>query len=205
MPGGRISGNSLRIPFMVNTQLGKPPVILSPKPNSLIKVSQVVINGTSAPQATVTVFLNNKPLASVKANNKGIWSHMLPSLSDGVYTLSAAILDGKMRPIASSERFNFVVNTRPITAPIIISPAANKTVITEKIFTLAGVAEPNAIITLSIDNKPFNQVRADQQGKWSDTIVRGPELTKGPHTISSFTFNGGQAASLLSSLSLVFA
>ncbi len=206
---GNTSARSLPVPFTVNSELAQPPKILSPRAHEIIKTPRITIDGIAGKDAVVTLFLNNEPLAKFKANNKGAWSYTSDPLADGAYTFSAAILDRNLQIIASSESVQVVVNTRPLVSaptPAVAAsrPPAPPMMITDASFTVNGKADPHSVITLSIDGKPFNQVTASEDGAWSDTVIRGPNLASGIHTISAFTINPDKSMHLLSRLSVIF-
>ncbi|MCU2452860.1 Ig-like domain-containing protein [Enterobacter hormaechei subsp. hoffmannii] len=167
--------------------------------NNIINATEaqqdLVINGVSDAEAgqTVTVTLNGENYTTtVQAN--GSWSVTVPSadvgaISDGDYTITAAVLDKAGNP-ASADRDVLVDTTVP---QLTINTVSDDDVINSAEHAQALIvtgsvtgAEAGDVVTVTINNKDYTAT-LNASGKWN-VGVRAADvsaLTAGDHTITA--------------------
>ncbi len=167
--------------------------------NNIINAAEaqqdLVINGVSDAEAgqTVTVTLNGENYTTtVQAN--GSWSVTVPSadvgaISDGDYTITAAVLDKAGNP-ASADRDVLVDTTVP---QLTINTVSDDDVINSAEHAQALIvtgsvtgAEAGDVVTVTINNKDYTAT-LDASGKWSVGVPAADvsTLTAGDHTITA--------------------
>ena len=167
--------------------------------NNIINAAEaqqdLVINGVSDAEAgqTVTVTLNGENyITTVQAN--GSWSVTVPSadvgaISDGDYTITAAVLDKAGNP-ASADRDVLVDTTVP---QLTINTVSDDDVINSAEHAQALIvtgsvtgAAAGDVVTVTINNKDYTAT-LDASGKWNVGVpaVDVSALTAGDHTITA--------------------
>ncbi|MCU2458019.1 Ig-like domain-containing protein [Enterobacter hormaechei subsp. hoffmannii] len=167
--------------------------------NNIINAAEaqqdLVINGVSDAEAgqTVTVTLNGENYTTtVQAN--GSWSVTVPSadvgaISDGDYTVTAAVLDKAGNP-ASADRDVLVDTTVP---QLTINTVSDDDVINSAEHAQALIvtgsvtgAEAGDVVTVTINNKDYTAT-LNASGKWNVGVPAADvsALTAGDHTITA--------------------
>ncbi|KTI91854.1 Ig-like domain-containing protein [Enterobacter hormaechei] len=167
--------------------------------NNIINAAEaqqdLVINGVSDAEAgqTVTVTLNGENyITTVQAN--GSWSVTVPSadvgaISDGDYTITAAVLDKAGNP-ASADRDVLVDTTVP---QLTINTVSDDDVINSAEHAQALIvtgsvtgAEAGDVVTVTINNKDYTAT-LNASGKWNVGVPAADvsALTAGDHTITA--------------------
>lgn len=167
--------------------------------NNIINAAEaqqdLVINGVSDAEAgqTVTVTLNGENYTTtVQAN--GSWSVTVPSadvgaISDGDYTITAAVLDKAGNP-ASADRDVLVDTTVP---QLTINTVSDDDVINSAEHAQALIvtgsvtgAEAGDVVTVTINNKDYTAT-LNASGKWNVGVPAADvsALTAGDHTITA--------------------
>ena len=167
--------------------------------NNIINAAEaqqdLVINGVSDAEAgqTVTVTLNGENYTTtVQAN--GSWSVTVPSadvgaISDGDYTITAAVLDKAGNP-ASADRDVLVDTTVP---QLTINTVSDDDVINSAEHAQALIvtgsvtgAAAGDVVTVTINNKDYTAT-LDASGRWSVGVPAADvsALTAGDHTITA--------------------
>ncbi|MEP9039244.1 Ig-like domain-containing protein [Enterobacter hormaechei] len=167
--------------------------------NNIINAAEaqqdLVINGVSDAEAgqTVTVTLNGENYTTtVQAN--GSWSVTVPSadvgaISDGDYTITAAVLDKAGNP-ASTDRDVLVDTTVP---QLTINAVSDDDVINSAEHAQALIvtgsvtgAAAGDVVTVTINNKDYTAT-LDASGKWNVGVPAADvsALTAGDHTITA--------------------
>ncbi|HFN3770573.1 type 1 secretion target domain-containng protein [Enterobacter hormaechei] len=167
--------------------------------NNIINAAEaqqdLVINGVSDAEAgqTVTVTLNGENYTTtVQAN--GSWSVTVPSadvgaISDGDYTITAAVLDKAGNP-ASADRDVLVDTTVP---QLTINTVSDDDVINSAEHAQALIvtgsvtgAAAGDVVTVTINNKDYTAT-LDASGKWNVGVPAADvsALTAGDHTITA--------------------
>ncbi|EMW2232581.1 Ig-like domain-containing protein [Enterobacter hormaechei] len=167
--------------------------------NNIINAAEaqqdLVINGVSDAEAgqTVTVTLNGENYTTTVQTN-GSWSVTVPSadvgaISDGDYTITAAVLDKAGNP-ASADRDVLVDTTVP---QLTINTVSDDDVINSAEHAQALIvtgsvtgAEAGDVVTVTINNKDYTAT-LDASGKWNVGVpaVDVSALTAGDHTITA--------------------
>ncbi|MFY7418047.1 Ig-like domain-containing protein [Enterobacter cloacae complex sp. IR5428] len=167
--------------------------------NNIINAAEaqqdLVVNGVSDAEAgqTVTVTLNGENYTTtVQAN--GSWSVTVPSadvgaISDGDYTITAAVLDKAGNP-ASADRDVLVDTTVP---QLTINTVSDDDVINSAEHAQALIvtgsvtgAAAGDVVTVTINNKDYTAT-LDASGKWNVGVPAADvsALTAGDHTITA--------------------
>lgn len=156
--------------------------LTTPADGSIIKQQRPTITGSTEPGATVTLSIDGGQPTTLTADAQGQFSFTpTRDLGDGMHTVSATARDvaGNSAQAMSSFTIDTMAPALSIDAP------TNGASIAQTTPTISGSAEPNATITLSIDNGQPITVTADAQGKWSYNVPTA--LADGAHTVSAQT------------------
>lgn len=142
-------------------------VIVEPRRASIFTSPQVSFQGMAPPGSLVTLYLNNKPIATVKASIVGGWQYTT-KLADEIYsffvsTLPAGRATGQAAIV--SESTYFAVATKLPDAPVITSPKENST-FTATALLFEGTARPDAEVYLYVNNQLTDTTQTDTNGKW---------------------------------------
>jgi hypothetical protein len=145
------------------------PVITSPSA-ILLANANVVFTGTTEVGSRVRVTLNGSAPTEVSVTSSGNWTYIPPTgLADGPYTFTAQAFDNAGNELTPAT-FSFTVDTTAPPAPAITSPGPTQVFPTPSI-TLAGTAEPNALVEVQIDAGAgytlVGSVSASAAGTWS--------------------------------------
>jgi hypothetical protein len=109
-------------------------------------------------------------------------------LMEGPHTFQVRAVDTVGNADATPASFTWVVDARPPEAPVIQSPTDGST-ITQRQPPISGIAQPGSIVTLLLDDAPFETTTADSLGQW--TITPASQLSFGPHTLTATAQDGG--------------
>ncbi|RKG75064.1 hypothetical protein D7W79_21220 [Corallococcus exercitus] len=186
--------------FTVDTTVPAAPVITLPAEGSTSPVAQPFIRGTAAAGGTVSV-REGDTLLCTSVMGPEAWSCQLPTLAEGLHTLTAQVLgrNGKLSPVAT---VRFWVDLTPPLEPIVATPAEGAAINTRKPM-FSGTAEPGSTVTVrqaSSSELCTAQAQASS-GAWScvSTLQLGPGTTtvtvfgrdaagwRGPSTVRTFT------------------
>jgi len=156
-----MSPYSRTIKFSVAPAQLKPPVILAPIHDTVIRSGRVDFKGTGLAESTIALILDNKEIARITTNRKGEWSHTA-HLPNGQYTIHAFQVDKEHTQSKPSPDTIFTIDRRKKTRqknnmPSILTQNTN----------LSGKAHPDSDVTILFDGKPIATVQSDQSGKWS--------------------------------------
>jgi hypothetical protein len=149
------------------------PVITSPSA-ILLANGNVVFTGTAQVGSRVRVSLDGATYDEVTVFPSGNWTYFPPSsLSDGPHTVSAIAFDDAGNQLTPTT-FSFTVDTTAPPAPVITSPGPSQ-VFPNPAITVAGTAEPNALVQVEIDGGAgytlVGSVSASGSGNWSFTTI----------------------------------
>jgi MYXO-CTERM domain-containing protein len=109
-------------------------------------------------------------------------------LTEGPHTFQVRAMDAAGNTDATPASFTWVVDARPPAAPVIQSPTEGST-ITQRQPSISGIAQPGSIVTLVLDDVPFETTTADSLGQWM--ITPASQLSFGPHTLTATAQDGG--------------
>lgn len=131
--------------------------IEAPRHKSIVNSSTPTITGTATPKANLTLSIRTKAKGqniqseNIKANAKGQWKYKVQKpLADGNYNIG--VVDQSKQ---TEGAIDMTVDTK-ISPPTIITNGS----------ILSGQAEPNSIVTITINNRLANRVLAGLNGKW---------------------------------------
>ena len=158
------------------------------------------LNGTATANATVTVYENGQPVATVLADGTGAWS-FTPStpLASGSHTWTATVTDVAGNVSPASPGFTLVVDTAAPAAPVIgqaiddvgtiTGPLTSGQTTDDTVPRLVGTSEPFATVNIYEGTTLVGTGTADGSGIWS--ILLTTTLATGAH---SFTAQATDAA-----------
>jgi hypothetical protein len=162
--------------------------------------------GTSAANATISIYDNGVFLAAVTANGSGNWGYTTPILTDGTHSFTATATDAAGNVSALSSAYAMTVDTIAPAAPAIASVTDDAAPITGTVTnggvtndttpTLAGTAAANATISLYDNAGLVTTVVANGAGAWSYTTAT---LLDGVHIFTATATDAAGNVSLLSS------
>ena len=179
--------------FTVDTAAPAPPTITAPGNGSTVNNSQPPVQGTTEPNATVTVYIDGSPAGTTTANGSGAWS-LTPStpLSDGLHRAKATAEDEAGNLSGASPNDFFTINTVAPPVPDVSLPAdASATNSSEP--PVSGTAEANDTVTVYIDGSSVGTTTADGSGNWSYTPTT--PLPDGPHSVKVTATNAANNTS----------
>lgn len=188
---------SPRTVLIVDTQMPTPPLIETPAPNSWIDTTAPLIQGTAKPSSFITLFLNNRRIATVTADTQGRWIFTAPVLPEGKYTLYAVSTDRTRNRSARSKVHSFTIDTAALRAPRIVNPV-DRFVTNKNKLTVTGESRADAMVTVVLNGKPLATVKANARGGWSYTFAT--PLADGDYRLSATTLSPASDAPLTSSI-----
>ncbi len=192
-PLSGISLSSLPVSLKVRTYVPKPPHITKPFLNQVLTEKTIVVEGMADPGALVTLFLDEKRRAQVRATGDGRWHTSVTNIDKGSHVLTAqARIEGDTRS-KQSEPVSFSVDLSGEKAPVIISPK-NGFVSTSSQVRLEGQGSPNSTIKLYANTKLLKEVPVNKEGKWSALLAN----LEGAHEFYATTSNKNYASQKVS-------
>jgi hypothetical protein len=135
---------------------------------------QPQLSGIASPNALMTMFLGDIPLASTTADMAGAWSVVLPPLLEGSYTVTALATDPITGLSLASVGVPLTITTQAPSVPIIESPIDGDR-ITQPRVELRGRADPNSVVRLFTQDGVLGKVQASPTGLWSLQTERLPD------------------------------
>ncbi|MGK3124521.1 Ig-like domain-containing protein [Candidatus Pantoea formicae] len=149
-----------------------------------------VLSGTAEPGSVVTILDGTTVLGTVTVGSDGTWNFTTPALTDGAHSLTATVTDAAGNTSASSNPFNFTVDTQPPAAASdvqlngnngsVLSPITDET--NDNTPVLSGTAEPGSTVTISDGTSVLGTVIVGSNGSWTFTT---PTLGEGAHSLST--------------------
>ena len=167
---GNLSFDSPMYSFTVDLTPPQQPVVNGPA--AFVNVQDPVIRGTAEKDSTVTVWLDEAVVGTVKADAKKTWLY-LPNeqLSPGRHEVKAAAQDAAGNGSEMSLVYSFIIDLEPPDAPTVSAPGA---FVSTPQPVIEGTAEPGSTVTvMEVDNNTLEEIQkigeatADENGKWS--------------------------------------
>lgn len=171
---GNQSANSNSVSFDLGTSIPARPAVNNPEQFTYVNDATPTISGTGQPDSTLHIEGEAECTATV--NSSGAWSCQLsPSLPEGSYVLN--VWQGDAFGNRSNVRpLSIIVDRTPPATPTVSSPTNGQT-LTSNYPTVAGTAEPNAVITSSTPAGQQCETSANLQGDYtchfSDAVPNG--------------------------------
>jgi cysteine-rich repeat protein len=154
--------------------------ITAPVPGSVLRDATPTIAGTSTPGARVQVSIDGTVIGEVTAGGDGSWTIDAPSaLTDGRHATCAVADAGQAPGQQASFELGFFVDTKTFVSILVPSEGG---VVGSATPVIAGVGEPGAMLTVSIDGVPVADVDVQADGTWS--TVAPTALAAGAHRVS---------------------
>ncbi|MTD37262.1 hypothetical protein GIX45_01190 [Erwinia sp. CPCC 100877] len=148
------------------------------------------ISGTAEPNSTVTLYLDDTAIGSVKADDSGTWSYALVSpLTDGEHQFSAMAVDSAGNTSSQSSVWSVTVDTQAPTSSMdyLFDDAGDVSgnipgggSLDDTRPTLGGSAEAGSVVTVFIDGTEVGSTNANSSGSWSYTPAT--DLEAGQHS-----------------------
>jgi hypothetical protein len=164
---GCISGPSNAIEVTVNQAI-RPVICVT------VNCPNVTVTGVASPNATVTIFVDNVPVANVTADSQGNFT-FTTTLAKGTHTINADSIttSGCVSGISNTVTVN--VTNQQAQRPAICATVKHHHVL------INGTAEPHSKVTIFVDGKKVGEVRADSHGNFTFKV----KLHKGHHEITA--------------------
>lgn len=165
-----------------------------------------VIAGRAKPGAKVTVYANDKPLASTTAIENGDWQIESPTpLDEGPVELSVEMTTADGETIRSDQTVIIYVPKRATDRPLVVrtTPGGPSVVLQDPSEEVAGLgplsldvidyddsgavifsgrAEPNRVVQILINRQFLAQTTSDAKGRW--TITPGQTIAPGVYVLN---------------------
>lgn len=153
------------------------PTIVAPAEMSFINTTTPTFTGAGEPGSTVRVSRGGVELCSTVVPTSGQWACTSSVLLPGVVVVTARATDTADNASGVSPQRTFTIDTQAPVEPIISTPTMAASV--APMPTLAGTAEPFAIVSVFEGAALVCSVVADATGAWTCNTVLG----SGPHTV----------------------
>jgi parallel beta-helix repeat protein len=166
--------------------------------DNVTSVNRPRFDGTgAAANTTLTLRANATQIGTASITGTGVWSIVAPTLSDGIYVVTATLTDAAGNESAPATLTpNLVIDTVAPAAPGLpdLDPASDSGILnsdnitndsTPTFTSLAGDVEGNAQVTIFDGGtalNPTTPVLADGAGRWTFTASVLPD---GPHSITA--------------------
>jgi hypothetical protein len=170
------------------------PVITSVAGNDVVNASEQTsaIAGTAEAGSTITLNLGSGNTRTVSADLSGNWTYTLvaadlTAMGQGAETISATATDA-LGNVSSAGTRAISIDTIVPAAPVINAVAGDDVIVfSEQNSEIAGIAEANATVTLTLGTGNLLSITADGAGNWNYPLVAA-DLTamgQGAETISA--------------------
>ncbi|MBN8968241.1 MAG: hypothetical protein J0G95_07240 [Rhizobiales bacterium] len=163
---GQTSAASAVLAVKIDTHAPTAPKIASG--DGAANADHVTLAGTAEANSTVHVFDGTKQIGTATANEKGAWTYVADSLSDGSHSFTTKAMDAAGNTSGSSAAFDVKIDTHVATP----APSAAFTNVVQNwndTVTFKGTADPHSQISI-YDNghaKPIGSVKVGSDGNWS--------------------------------------
>ncbi len=171
-----------------------------------IITDQIVLEGTSAPQHAIEVWINNNLAGSTVANAVGFWRFNYTSipLSQGAYSVKLFSFGMQGETSQSATTFNFYYDPNAPAAPIITqisndSFQVGDGVTADNTLTISGTSEANLVVRIYLDNVQIGTATANSSGQWTFDY-QSTTLADGSYQLTADTYY----LSLVSAISTQF-
>jgi hypothetical protein len=172
-----VSPHSISVQFTIDTTPPVAPILTSPA--LLTNNLQPVVSGSTEPNSTVRVYIDNVLVGTTTANSLGSFTFTPNPLGEGSHNVKATATDIAGNTSPSSSTRTFTVDTTAPTTPTITSPLNNS--ITNNVqVTIAGTSDPSVTVLISINNAAPIAVVTNGAGTYALTT----SLADGQYSVS---------------------
>ncbi|WP_392421772.1 Ig-like domain-containing protein [Edwardsiella piscicida] len=151
--------------------------------DNITTVTTPMFNGTTEPNATIALTLNNQTYRFSAADD-GTWRFTLPesaALSDGTYHYTLQASD-KAGNVSAQTQGSITIDTQAPAAPdggALVDPDGDNIIaVATPVFN--GTTEPNAMIMLTLNQKTY-LIPSDNRGAWYFTLPESASLSDGTY------------------------
>ncbi|NVJ19810.1 OmpA family protein [Myxococcus sp. AM011] len=139
----------------------------------------VTYSGTAEPGASVVVVVDGVTVGTVTAAANGSWSVPVAApLADGPHSVTATATDALNH--TATDTNTFTVDTGTFVS---VTTPAEGAVLTNRIVTYSGTAEPGATVVVRVDGTTVGTVTVPANGIWSLPVAA--PLADGPHSVTA--------------------
>lgn len=179
--GGTTSAPSNTVVFTIAAGTATTPSVLSPMNGASIRDNTPEVTGTASPSATVTVLIDGQEVGTTTADGSGAWRFQTTAaLAEGPHEVRARqTLDGATSGDSASNRFTIDTVGPPTTVRVDPADTTEGTTV-----TASGVTEPNASVTVFVDDAAVGTLMADANGLWSLPLPAA-SLPVGQHRVTA--------------------
>ncbi|AGW40492.1 hemagglutinin/hemolysin-like protein [Leifsonia xyli subsp. cynodontis DSM 46306] len=190
--GGETSPASAPVAFTVDSIAPARPLITSPANGSTVADARPVLTGTAEPNATLVVHIDGAAAGEAPIESTGAWTFVpAAALTNGPHMIQVTARDAAGN-VSLPRVLSLTVDAPAPAAPVISTPAAGAVVPTGTP-TIAGTAEADTTIAVTIDGVTAGTVRADGAGLWS--FAPSAALAEGAHTVRATATNDSGSVS----------
>lgn len=149
----------------------------------------LLINGTSASNASVEVFIDGASTGTTEADSDGDWSYdrSATPFTDGTYTITAQATDVAGNVSALSAAFGIRVDTSADTPSVtgisVDTGMPGDGITSDTTLTFTGTSEADASVRVALDGTVIGTVTADGERNWSYSY--GTALAEGSYSITA--------------------
>lgn len=181
---GNYTNTVTNTPVIIDITAPDAPVItgLTNLQNGYTKVNKPTVTGTTEPNATISLFLDDVKITDLTTGNGG-WIYTFgTSIPEGAHKLKAVATDRAMNTSGQGTPLDFIVDVTPPEAPSVPTvPGGNGSATNDTTPIFSGTTEPGLKVAVEIDGKLYGPATADESGKWELEI--NPALDNGNHTV----------------------
>lgn len=166
---GNTSVASTSVALTIDTTAPAAPTITNPADGDATTDTTPLIEGTTEPGATVTVYVDGSPVGTAVADGNGDWSFTpSPALAEGQYEISASATDTAGIDGATSPSVGITIDQTAPNAPQITGPADGSST-SDATPAISGTAEANSTVSVFRDGILMGTANADSSGNWAFT------------------------------------
>lgn len=161
---GNVSANSNTVVFTIAAGMTDAPTVTVPANGALTKDNTPDVQGTATPGATVTVIIDGQDVGTTTADGTGAWAFSTTTpLAEGPHDVRARqSVNGTTSGDSASNRFTVDTMGPPTTLKVDPTDTFEGTRV-----TATGVTEPNATITVFVNDTAVGTTMADGAGLWT--------------------------------------
>lgn len=159
--------------------------------DTITSVTTPSISGTSEPNATITIYVDDASVGTTTADGNGSWNYTFnTALSEGSNSITTTATDFVGNTSAASPALVITIDTiAPSQPPAPLLDDASNTGSTSDLITydptpaISGIAEMNSLVEVFVGGQSKGTAQTDGSGNWSFMLPNGA-LTEGANAIT---------------------